>query len=314
VTDAGESRVIDRLRGRSVGPTLIIVGGMHGNEPAGVEAARVVLERLRRDQVEIRGEIVGLIGNVRALAARRRYLARDLNRLWTPDRVAGARAANPDPSSSSPTLDGAEIAELAELAAELDRIIAATRGPVIALDLHTTSAAGVPFGVVGGTRAHRELAGGFPVPSIVGLEELLDGVLTRYLGDRGLVTLAVEGGQSGSPEAAANLEAVITVGLVAAEVVAAEAAPGLAEARQLLAQARGDLPQLIEVVTRHEVRPEHQFRMAPGFANIQRTAAGTVLAHDRDGEIRAPFDGLVLLPLYQPQGTDGFFYGREVAG
>jgi succinylglutamate desuccinylase len=53
--------------------------------------------------------------------------------------------------------------------------------------------------------------------------------------------------------------------------------------------------------------------MEPGFANIHPTAAGTLLARDRSGEIRAPFDGVVLLPLYQPDGEDGFFYGRPLA-
>jgi succinylglutamate desuccinylase len=42
-------------------------------------------------------------------------------------------------------------------------------------------------------------------------------------------------------------------------------------------------------------------------------AAGTLLARDDGGEIRAPFDGLLLMPLYQAQGSDGFFLGREVA-
>jgi succinylglutamate desuccinylase len=79
-----------------------------------------------------------------------------------------------------------------------------------------------------------------------------------------------------------------------------------------LDSARGDLPQLIEVVSRHAVVPLHAFQMEPGFANIQRTKHGTLLAKDARGEIRAPFDGLILLPLYQPQGSDGFFYGRSV--
>jgi succinylglutamate desuccinylase len=52
--------------------------------------------------------------------------------------------------------------------------------------------------------------------------------------------------------------------------------------------------------------------MEPGFANIQRTSAGTLLAREQGAEIRAPFDGFVLLPLYQAQGEDGFFYGREI--
>ena len=50
--------------------------------------------------------------------------------------------------------------------------------------------------------------------------------------------------------------------------------------------------------------------MEPGFVNIHRTAEGTLLAREQDAEIRAPFDGYVLLPLYQKQGEDGFFYGR----
>jgi succinylglutamate desuccinylase len=88
--------------------------------------------------------------------------------------------------------------------------------------------------------------------------------------------------------------------------------PGLADARSLLARARGDLPPMIEVVERRAITPDDAFRMEPGFANIQRTPGGTLLAHDARSEIRAPFDGLVLLPLYQAQGNDGFFYGRAL--
>lgn len=296
------SRTIDRIRGNVPGPTLVIVGGMHGNEPAGVEAARTVFARLRAEGVEVCGEVVALKGNVRGLAANRRCLTTDLNRLWTSEKLAAARAA------ASPN---DEYAELVELAAVLDQIIA-TCDSLIVLDLHTTSAAGIPFGVVGPTSTHRALARAFPIPSIVGLEEMLEGVLTRYLGERGVLTLAVEGGQSGSADAVANLDAVITLALAVTGVAPAEQLTGLAEARARLEAVRGSLPQTIEVVIRHEVEPEHAFKMEPGFANIHATAGGTLLAHDRNGEVRAPFDGLVLLPLYQSEGSDGFFYGRAV--
>ncbi len=166
--------------------------------------------------------------------------------------------------------------------------------------------------VAGPTAAHRAFAHGFPIPSIVGLEELLEGVLTRYLGDYGVLTLAVEGGHAGTADAVANL-AVITIALAVTGVVAPEQVAGLAEARARLEVVRGALPQTIEVVIRHEVQPDHAFQMEPGFANIHATAGGTLLAQDRSGEIRAPFDGLVLLPLYQSEGSDGFFYGRAVA-
>ena len=37
-------RVLGRVRGARSGPTLLCVGGMHGNEPAGVYALQSVLE------------------------------------------------------------------------------------------------------------------------------------------------------------------------------------------------------------------------------------------------------------------------------
>jgi succinylglutamate desuccinylase len=53
--------------------------------------------------------------------------------------------------------------------------------------------------------------------------------------------------------------------------------------------------------------------MEPGFSNFQPVKRGQLLARDRHGDIRAPEAGLILMPLYQSQGTDGFFLAREVA-
>ena len=50
--------------------------------------------------------------------------------------------------------------------------------------------------------------------------------------------------------------------------------------------------------------------MEPGFANLAPARAGQLLARDRGGEIRAPHDGVVILPLYQALGSDGYFWGR----
>jgi predicted deacylase len=304
-----QPRIIERIRGELPGPTLIGIGAMHGNEPAGVAVLRTVLSRLRERGAKIRGDVMGLIGNVRALAAKRRFLARDLNRLWTQARL---EALLPQDPWTTPTTDGAELAEMLELTSEFERALAAKRGSVFVLDLHTTSAPGIAFAVAGATPAHRAYAAKFPMPVIVGLEEQIDGVLTRHLAAKGCVTMAVEGGQTDSADAGAYLEAVITVALAASGCVMPVDLLELPAARDLLARARGTLPPMIEVTLRHEVKPEHEFRMEPGFANIQATAAGTLLARDRRGEIRAPYDGFVLLPLYQAQGSDGFFYGKAI--
>jgi succinylglutamate desuccinylase len=299
-----DPRVVGRRRGEAAGPTLIVVGGMHGNEPAGVRAAERVLARLDEAAVPLRGDLLALRGNVRALALGRRYQARDLNRQWTLEALARAEVALPH--------DDPEAAETRELRAELDAALEAARGPVFALDFHTTSAAGVPFGLIGDTLGQRQLARWLPIPAILGLEEQLDGVLSEYLTARGAVTIAVEGGQHQSPDAAANLEAVMWIALAAAGLVARERLPGIAAAESLLARACAGLPRLIEVLGRHPVLPGDGFVMQPGHRNIGRMLAGELLARDAKGEIRAPHDGVLLMPLYQSQGEDGFFIGREI--
>jgi predicted deacylase len=300
-------RVVDFILGEEAGPTLILIGGVHGNEPAGVEASQQVMATLHREKMPVRGEVVAVVGNTRALAAGRRYLVRDLNRQWTPAAVAESRAAV---ARGVRAEDEPEQHETVELGDVIEAIVARKRGPIFALDLHTTSSEGTPFGVVGPTPAHREFASHFELPSLARLEEQLPGVLTGYLGAQGIVTFAIEGGEHKSQKSREHLAAAIVVALRASGVVASEHLPGFDEANARLRQARGELPKLIEVLARHAVLPEHEFQMEPGFATIQPTFAGTLIAKDRAGEIRAPNDCLVLLPLYQAQGNDGFFVGR----
>jgi succinylglutamate desuccinylase len=69
----------------------------------------------------------------------------------------------------------------------------------------------------------------------------------------------------------------------------------------------------MRVEERHGIRPEDQFRMEPGFSNIEPIEAGQLLARDRSGEIRAREKGILFMPLYQGLGDDGFFTGRALA-
>lgn len=286
-------RVLGERHAAEPGPTLILVGGIHGNEPAGVRAALDLLARLT---APARGDLYAFAGHRRALAERRRHLGRDLNRQWTPEAVARAAGEN-DP----------EAVELVELRAEIDRAVAAARGPLYFLDLHTTSAAGVPFGFIDARPEAGALGAALGVPMLVGLEQRLPGVISSYLTRLGAVTVAVEGGQHESPESLRNMDAVLENAVAAIGL----GPPASDEARAHLATAVGDLPRRISVLERHAVAPGDGFVMEPGFANIARVQRGQLLARDRRGEIRAPDDGLVLLPLYQAMGEDGFFFGRE---
>ncbi|HSM14698.1 MAG TPA: succinylglutamate desuccinylase/aspartoacylase family protein, partial [Thermoanaerobaculia bacterium] len=80
---AAPPRRLGDHEGSRPGPTVVAIGAMHGNEPAGAAAIRAVLERLRAERLPLAGRFVGLVGNRRALAVGSRFLDRDLNRRWS---------------------------------------------------------------------------------------------------------------------------------------------------------------------------------------------------------------------------------------
>jgi succinylglutamate desuccinylase len=108
------------------------------------------------------------------------------------------------------------------------------------------------------------------------------------------------------------MEAATWVALVASGMLRPEDVPDLADHRQRLLAAARDVPRVIEVRHRHPISPHDLFRMRPGYRNFQRVRRGDALAEDRFGEVRAREGGLLLLPLYQGKGDDGFFLSREV--
>jgi hypothetical protein len=289
-------RVVAHLKGAAPGPMLIVLGGIHGNEPAGLHAVEPLLSRLSPDA----GDFVVLSGNRGALAEGVRYIERDLNRGWSDEAIAALG-------------DSPEDEEQRGLLGAIEDAVADARGPVTFLDLHTTSAAGHPFVVVGDDPAHRALAHAFGLPVFLGLVGKLSGALTPYLCTRGITALAIEGGQNDDEWSVVRHTAAIRIALVECGLLAPSSLGPLNLSRRLLENAREDLPHEIEIVSRYAITPEDDFRMEPGFSNIHPVRAGTLLARDRHGDIRAPEDGLVVMPLYQGQGDDGFFMGRAVA-
>ena len=154
-------RVIGKVGGPSgaSGPVLVALGGIHGNEPAGLIAAERVLARMKAERMAerglVRGTFVALSGNRAALARGVRFVDRDLNRGWSDDVPAGG---------------GAEDGEQAELrAAIFDAFAAAPRDRRYFVDVHTTSAPGVPFVVADGVEAAQAFALAFPLPVFFGL-------------------------------------------------------------------------------------------------------------------------------------------------
>lgn len=298
-------RVIGEYAGGRPGPAVVLIGGLHGNEPAGILAIESVLGRLRAERAPLRGRVLGLAGNLGALAQRRRYLARDLNRGWLKEQIRerlaeGAGAA-------------AEDLEERELLRLLVPLLAAASEPIVFLDLHSTSAAGPPFTCMADVLRNRAVAFALRVPLILGIEEMLEGSLLGYLSDLGHVAVGFEGGQNLDPLTVKNHEAAIWSTLVAAGCLAPEAVADLEAQRAHLERAARGLPPVIEIRYRHPVSEQDAFVMEPGYASFSPVARGQLLARANGGEVRAREAGLLLMPRYQGQGDDGFFLARPVS-
>ncbi len=303
-TNSEGEHVIAAFVGNSTGPTLVAVGSVHGNEPGGAIALKSVAEKLNGLAGKLKGRVYLLTGNTRALEAGVRFIDHDLNRSWTPTNLSSDRAVV--------MRDSSERAELRELDAILDGLLITALDEVFVLDLHSTSTGGMPFATVGDTLRNRDFARKFPVAILLGIEEQLDGTMLEYLNNAGAVTLGFEGGQHYSDETAANHEALVWLGLVNAGVLDADVIPDFDKYKKRLAN-RHKRSRVFEVRHRHAITAEDEFVMKAGYANFDPIKKGEVLGSDRNGEVTAVESGLVLMPLYQKLGEDGFFIGREIS-
>lgn len=299
--------IIGEVIGAEDGPTLIIVGGVHGNEPAGVLAAKNVLSHLTAFRTKMKGRVIFLAGNTRALVRDARYINEDLNRHWN---NANVYANSPDSIYFGVSNEDTEQNELLKIFQE---IFSNVKDEVYVLDLHSTSADGVPFVTLGDTLRNRAFAKNFPTTIVLGIEEQLEGTMLEYLNNLGAVTLGFEGGQHQAAVTVENHEAVIWIALTATGCLSEGCIPHFERYKETLKQISGGT-RFVEVRYRHALQSVDEFRMHSGYKNFQPIKRGEILAYDKKGKVRAKEAGLILMPLYQPQGDDGFFLVREVKG
>ena len=301
-------RIIGSYTGKKKGPLLICFGGMHGNEPAGVRALELMFKMLEVEPItnpnfSFRGRFVGLRGNLRALEIKKRFIEKDLNRVWTPQNVE--RIYN------TPVTDlDAEDLEMWELLNIIHAEIEAYQpDKIVFLDIHTTTAFGGIFAIATDDPESVRIAVELHAPVITGMLEGIKGTSLHYFNNENFpnntTAVVFEAGQhdevlSVNRAIAALTNCMRTIGCVRAQDV---------ENRHdsLLIEYSKGLPKVAKLIKTHTIDPEDQFEMFPDYKNFQRVKKGELLAKDRNGKIYADEDGLILMPLYQNQGDDGFF-------
>jgi succinylglutamate desuccinylase len=307
------NRLIGRYSGEKHGALVIVLGATHGNERMGVRAINQLLTMLedepdKNPAFEFRGRLVGLVGNIQAFERKVRYVKKDLNRLFSKDYIASIQS-----NANNEILF--EDLELLELLQAIEHELADyPTNRLVVFDLHTTSASGGIFTIVSEDAESNRIATELYAPVVKGLVKGLGGTTLHYFNTETMgintVSVSFEAGQHDDPLSIRRMIAWLVDGLRAIDCVS----PDDVESRHddLLRHESLHLPKVVELFYAHKIEPHDRFKMRPGYLNFQPIQKGEVLADDINGEITAIDSGLILMPLYQAQGRDGFFLVKPV--
>lgn len=300
-------RLIGDLKGAKPGPTVIALAGIHGNEPTGIDAIRHLFEKLEDKADVFSGRFIGLIGNIEALRANKRYIDEDMNRIWFTSILDKVRRT---PIQQLKTAERRETKKLLEI---IDPFIQDEdkKHQVIFADLHSFSTESGLFAISTRDEENVQLLSQLQVPLIFGIEKALHGTALKYIQNTGNIGFAFEAGQHSSEDAEDNAKAGLMCLLVAAGCISAGEIEGYTQYYDYLCDQTKELPHKVEFLYKHIIEPEDEFVMRPGFKNFDCVEVGQWLASDRQGKIEAQRAGYILMPLYQKQGDDGFFIVQE---
>ena len=172
-------------------------------------------------------------------------------------------------------------------------MIQAARGPVVFVDLHTSSADGPPFLCLADTSDNRRVALSTGIPLILGIEETIDGASLEWWSQRGIVNFAIEGGRHQHSDTVGNHEAVLWL-LLESLGMLRSAQFDVAPFRAHIKKVTEGQPKVVEIVHRHAITAGDRFVMKPGFKNFDAVRKGDQLGTDVRGVVPAPYPGRVM--------------------
>lgn len=294
------------LKGSKPGPTVVLMGGTHGDELTGAEIIRLFLESfgLRNtkphavDCPEITGELFLAFGNPEAMLRRSRSATggkRDMNRCFTPGQIYAAK-------SPEDSLDVVRARQLAPLLARADFLF----------DIHATSSVSEPFVCFGeNSPAHRTLYRQIPVryvltdPNIfLSRPAAIDGLGTTdsWTNTHGGVALCYETGYENAVEDVPT-HMLTVLSLLESCGLATEQFSRLVRLLNDLDGVAAGAPadQRVYKLTHCELvdKSKDDFYYAEGMAGAiwQSFPAGTLLGCYSDGtEVRLSMSGMLLFP------------------
>ncbi len=305
-------RVIGKYEAEEGGPLLICIGGMHGNELAGVKAIDMMVKMLEVEPItnpdfHYKGVFLGLSGNLKALRSGQRYTDKDLNRMWTDENVRRVLNSKREDLKN----EEREIFDLIKVMRKEARRYGSER--IVILDLHTTTAFGGIFSIASDDEESLKIAVELHAPVITGLLKGISGTSLHYFNKDSIgaetTCVVFESGQH--EEQLSVNRAIAAITNVMSIIGAIDPADVENRHESLLIEYAKGLPKVAHFVSGHKIEEGDEFEMMPGYKNFQPVEKGELLAKDKHGPIFAEHSGLILMPLYQKQGEDGFFIVKE---
>lgn len=280
------------------GPFLLVSGGIHGNERSGVLALERVFSRLYEGKPKIKGKVIGVTGNLAALAKGVRMIDKDLNRVCKPEYAEKLKNG-----MKADSQEGVEFHELAMIIEEIEKDPQQKR--IFFMDLHTTSSRTAPYISVNKKKENFDFAKKMPLPVVKGIEKFIPGHFDHFLTLKGHTGFTMEAGQHDDLRSVDFHEAAIWVVLV--DIGMLDMADVDYRHYHQMLKSSSPTQDNFEVTFRLNLEKNQEFAMEPGFENFSQVKRGQLLAKLEGEKILADKDSRVFLPLYQKQGSDGFF-------
>ncbi|MBE37382.1 MAG: hypothetical protein CMP50_01820 [Flavobacteriales bacterium] len=277
--------------------TMIFIAAIHGNENSGVIALERFFKHINNTNTKIAGTVIGLIGNLNALKNNSRYINSDMNRMWT-DRIIESK-------SSQKKSEFKEVLMVKEL---IDKIIKLKKKRNITIvDLHNTSSPNGVFSIVNNLK-EKKIAEHLEIPVINNLFKKVKGSFAEYYSSQNINTIVFEGGAIGDPAAINNHEAGIwkmleKKGFISQDFIPEKVLKNNINMNNFSKETKGYY--FVKYI--HKIKKGNEFLMNPNMRNFEKIKKGQIVGHSNHGPVKSPYEGYLLMPLYQKQGKEGFY-------
>lgn len=296
-------RIIGEYGNYNDGKLIIIFASIHGNEKAGFYALERLFKFFTDEKINFKGKIIGLIGNMSAFELNQRYIHKDLNRQWYPSKITKLSALPFGLLNTSEDIEQKQLLDFIQTILHKQE----DKQDILLIDLHTTSAKGACMTLTNSNKKSVEYAKMIPSPVIDKMTSIVNGTTLEYFDLLGLPGIAFEAGQHDEPESIdRSFTAIISI-FLKLKVIDSKYENIFADEIEKLRIYNEKLPYVSEVKHHHLINEDDNFEMKKGYINFQKVYKGELLAKDKFGDIFCHIDGLILMPLYQKKGSDGFF-------